>query len=106
MLVVEVPHDVITSIGNTSITHTSKIESAQVKEEQGSIIYSDMMGLAEASLPLCSKMKNDDGTDKKSVRLDISFKSPSHTGLQTTELVISCCLLSTVKKIICLFYCH
>lgn len=25
--------------------------------------------------------------DVKAVRLDISFKSPSHTGLQTTELV-------------------
>lgn len=49
MLVVEVPHDIITS---------------------------------SASL-----MTNDGGKNAKSVRLDISFKSPTHTGLQTTELV-------------------
>ncbi|XXG66468.1 hypothetical protein AAC387_Pa06g0033 [Persea americana] len=87
MLVVEVPHDVISSGGSTSISHTSKIESTRVTVEQGSITYSNMTGLGDASWPLCSKIKNDDGIDTKSVRLDISFKSPSHTGLQTTKLV-------------------
>lgn len=87
MLVVEVPHDVITSSGNTSILHNSKIESAKVTDEQSSVAHSDTMGSGNGSL--CSEMKGENGfqSDMKSVRLDISFKSPSHTGLQTTELV-------------------
>jgi len=34
-----------------------------------------------------SKLNKDDCDTVQSIRLDISFKSPSHTGLQTTELV-------------------
>ncbi|XP_058104484.1 uncharacterized protein LOC131248286 isoform X3 [Magnolia sinica] len=87
MLVAEVPHDVIASRESISISHTSEVESAPMTGEQGSVNHSDMSGSENSLLPLCSKMENDDSMDMKSVRLDISFKSPSHTGLQTTELV-------------------
>ncbi|KAA8520481.1 hypothetical protein F0562_014737 [Nyssa sinensis] len=59
MLVVEVPHDLITTVA-------SNVQ--KLKEEP-------------------TQMNNDNGKDAKSVRLDISFKSAPHTGLQTTELV-------------------
>ncbi|KAJ4951824.1 hypothetical protein NE237_028656 [Protea cynaroides] len=85
MLVAEVPHDLVASPASTSKVQAPKVESTQLATEQGGIIDPDMVG--KPSSPKCSQMKNDDVVDVKSVRLDISFKSPSHTGLQTTELV-------------------
>ncbi|XP_077236390.1 nucleotidyltransferase family protein isoform X2 [Tasmannia lanceolata] len=82
MLVAEVPHDLIASSGNTSIVDTSKVELAHVTGEEETAIHFDIVGSDNAP-----KMKNDDGKGMESVRLDISFKSTSHTGLQTTELV-------------------
>ncbi|OVA19044.1 PAP/25A-associated [Macleaya cordata] len=87
MLVAEVPHDVIASSGNTSNEHTPKVESIQITGEESKNGHSDQMGSEKSSWKKCLELKNDDGMDVKSVRLDISFKSPSHTGLQTTELV-------------------
>ncbi|XP_043718931.1 uncharacterized protein LOC122666894 [Telopea speciosissima] len=87
MLVAEVPHDLVASTASTSKVQAPKVESTQLPTEQGGIIDPDMVGLDKSSWPKCLHMKNDDVADVKSVRLDISFKSPSHTGLQTTELV-------------------
>ncbi|KAF8379237.1 hypothetical protein HHK36_028669 [Tetracentron sinense] len=87
MLVAEVPRDLIVATGNASNVQIPKEESTQRTGEQGNIIHYDMVGSENSSLPKCSQMKVDNGMDVKSVRLDISFKSPSHTGLQTTELV-------------------
>ena len=86
MLVVEVPHDIITS--GTSNVHTPKEEPTRISGEQGNHVPMDMVGLENSASPKCSQINFDNGKDSKSVRLDISFKSPSHTGLQTTELVI------------------
>ena len=79
MLVVEVPHDLI--ISAASNVQTLKEEPTKVNGEQ------DMIGLENSALPKCTHISNEKGNDAKAVRLDISFKSPSHTGLQTTELV-------------------
>ncbi|KAG4917675.1 hypothetical protein JHK82_055144 [Glycine max] len=48
--------------------------------------FTDSIRLEDSALPKGSQMKFD-ALKSKSVRLDISFKSPSHTGLQTTEIV-------------------
>lgn len=85
MLVVEVPHDLITSV--TSHVHTPKEDSTQMAGEQSNHVHIDMVGIDNSTSPKCPLVDFDNGKDSKSVRLDISFKSPSHTGLQTTELV-------------------
>ncbi|XP_042503580.1 uncharacterized protein LOC122080793 isoform X3 [Macadamia integrifolia] len=89
MLVAEVPHDLVASTASTSKVQAPKVESTQLPTEQGGIVDPDMVGLDKSSWPKCSQMKNDIVADMKSVRLDISFKSPSHTGLQTTELFMN-----------------
>ncbi|KAI7996364.1 Syntaxin-51 [Camellia lanceoleosa] len=84
MLLVEVPHDLITPAVSTIST---------LKEEPTEVISGDnpfqtnMANLESSASPKCSNMNTDDGKDMKSIRLDISFLLPSHTGLQTTELV-------------------
>lgn len=85
MLVVEVPCDLIAS--SASNVQSPKEEPSHVSGEQDSNVQPDVVVLEESSLPKCSQMNNDTIKDSISVRLDISFKSPSHTGLQTTELV-------------------
>lgn len=87
MLVVEVPCDLIAS--STSNVQSPKEEPSNVSVEQGSNVRPDVVVLEELALPKCSQMNYDTNKDSISVRLDISFKSPSHTGLQTTELVFS-----------------
>ncbi|RAL46216.1 hypothetical protein DM860_016649 [Cuscuta australis] len=81
MLVVEVPHDLITS----SSSH-SRTPKAQATGEEVNTLHTDVTGSESCTSPkwpaIDASVKN-----VKSVRLDISFKSPSHTGLQTTELV-------------------
>lgn len=86
MLVVEIPQDVAYS-GSTSNEHTPDIKSTQANGEESSSDHSDTVVLEDYSWKLCSDIKKEEGVDVASVRLDISFKSPSHTGLQTTELV-------------------
>ncbi|CAL5381431.1 unnamed protein product [Camellia sinensis] len=84
MLLVEVPHDLITPAVSTIST---------LKEEPTEVIsghnpfQTNMANLESSASPKCSNMNTDDDKDMKSIRLDISFLSPSHTGLQTTELV-------------------
>ncbi|KAL9228851.1 hypothetical protein vseg_004386 [Gypsophila vaccaria] len=84
MLVVDVPHDLVTA-PVMAHRHTSSSEQNQPGRGQtGS--QNDLVGSDNSSSPVGSEIQNCD-KDSVSVRLDISFKSPSHTGLQTTELV-------------------
>lgn len=84
MLVVEVPHDLIVSAASN--VHVLK-ESSDVSGEQRNSFETDTVASESAALPSSINTNNDDGKEVKSIRLDISFKAPSHTGLQTTELV-------------------
>ncbi|XAR63209.1 Polynucleotide adenylyltransferase [Bertholletia excelsa] len=85
MLVVEVPHDLITPAASTM--STLKEEATEVISEGDNPFHDNMVNLETPASPKCSSMNTDAARDMKSIRLDISFKSPSHTGLQTTELV-------------------
>ncbi|EOX96314.1 Nucleotidyltransferase family protein isoform 1 [Theobroma cacao] len=85
MLVVEVPDDLITSAASNLQSPTD--EQIEKSAERGNHAHSDTVGLEDSASPKCSKISYGNMKDVKSVRLDISFKSPSHTGLQTTELV-------------------
>ncbi|XP_023540334.1 uncharacterized protein LOC111800741 isoform X1 [Cucurbita pepo subsp. pepo] len=85
MLVVEVPHDLIAS--STSNMQSSKEESSAVSGEQDVNLLNDMASLEDSALQKCLVVKNDSSSSTKSVRIDISFKTPSHTGLQTSGLV-------------------
>lgn len=85
MLVVEVPRDLIAS--SASNVQSPKEEPPHMSGEQGSHVNSSVVALEESALPKCSQINYDATNDSVSVRIDISFKSPSHTGLQTTELV-------------------
>ncbi|KAK4849669.1 hypothetical protein QYF36_027137 [Acer negundo] len=85
MLVVEVPHDLISSAAST--LHSPKEEPAPTIGEPVNNVHSDIVGLEDSASPKCSHLNHDNLRAVTSVRLDISFKSPSHTGLQTTELV-------------------
>lgn len=85
MLVVEVPQDLIAS--SATSVQASKKELLQNTSEQSNSFLVDPTRLETSASLHCSKMKHETDKDVKSVRLDISFKSPSHTGLQTTELV-------------------
>ncbi|KAK9757823.1 hypothetical protein RND81_01G188300 [Saponaria officinalis] len=84
MLVVDVPHDLVTAPIMTH-RHTSSSEQKQLGSDQ-TVRQNDIVGSDNSSSPMGSEFSNCD-KDSVSVRLDISFKSPSHTGLQTTELV-------------------
>ncbi|KAM7264312.1 hypothetical protein ACFE04_001995 [Oxalis oulophora] len=99
MLVVEVPQDLV----NTSASSVQSPKEDQLQEpsnvqspnedltllpnENSSHVNSDMAGLEDSSSPKGSQINRDSVKDVKSVRIDISFKTPTHTGLQTTELV-------------------
>ncbi|XVE76922.1 hypothetical protein DITRI_Ditri13aG0019400 [Diplodiscus trichospermus] len=82
MLVVEVPDDLITSAVSNMQSHID--EQIEKNAEHGNPAHSETVGLEDSA---CSQTDYGNMKDVKSVRLDISFKSPSHTGLQTTELV-------------------
>lgn len=88
MLVVEVPHDLITSAASN--VQSPKEEAAHTTLKHDNHVHSDMVALDDYASPKCSHTSSDNMKAVTSVRLDISFKSPSHTGLQTTELVKSC----------------
>lgn len=85
MLVMEVPHDLVTH--STSTISTLKEEPTKVTSEGDTPFQTNMVNLESSTSVKCSTMNQDDDKDMKSIRIDISFKSPSHTGLQTTELV-------------------
>ncbi|CAO2834833.1 unnamed protein product [Amaranthus hypochondriacus] len=84
MLVVDVPHDTVTSIATPSV-HTPLNEQHQLNDGHA-VDQNDAISSDSSPSPTCSEHVNC-GRDPISVRLDISFKSPSHTGLRTTELV-------------------
>lgn len=90
MLVVEVPCDLISAPSNV---HNPKEEADQEASDKGKPLESDA-GSTEctqcSASPSWSKIGNGSNDEFKSVRLDISFKSSTHTGLQTTGLVIFC----------------
>ncbi|KAK6120720.1 hypothetical protein DH2020_045536 [Rehmannia glutinosa] len=83
MLVVEVPHDLISTLSNVQ---TPKEEADKLASEGGNLFKTDST-TSEVTTPNWSKKRNDINDGFKSVRIDISFKSPTHTGLQTTGLV-------------------
>lgn len=85
MLVVEVPDDLITSASSNVQSPTD--EQIDRTAEHGDHAHSDTVALDDSASPKCSQINYGNTKGVKSVRLDISFKSPSHTGLQTTELV-------------------
>ncbi|KAL3537010.1 hypothetical protein ACH5RR_000376 [Cinchona calisaya] len=79
------PHELVAS--SASNIQASKEEPVQNTGQQSNSFQISSSGLeSNPSLEAC-KMKHNTEKDVKSVRLDISFKSLSHTGLQTTELV-------------------
>lgn len=86
-LVAEVPHDYISSNRNSSNSDAQKVWASNAHLGHGGGPHSDQPLSENKSLPLSSKLMKDDYIDVKLIRLDISFKSPSHTGLQTSELV-------------------
>lgn len=87
MLVVEVPLEVITS--SAPVIHSLKEEPHCTPGEHVNDSHSDSIHLEGSALPKSSEINFYALKESKSVRVDISFKSPSHTGLQTTEMVIS-----------------
>ncbi|OAY76293.1 Non-canonical poly(A) RNA polymerase PAPD5 [Ananas comosus] len=87
MLVAEVPCDINLCNENSSVVDASQDHSITIAGEQGSVPHSDSSCPESSSWPMYSKMRKDDAADVKCIRLDISFKSPSHTGLRTSELV-------------------
>ncbi|KAI3449090.1 hypothetical protein Pfo_005755 [Paulownia fortunei] len=84
MLVVEVPQDLISTLSNVQ---TPKEEADQVASREGNPFQTDATSSEGNTSPKWSKIKNEINDGFKSVRIDISFKSPTHTGLQTTGLV-------------------
>ncbi|WVZ79006.1 hypothetical protein U9M48_026637 [Paspalum notatum var. saurae] len=87
MLVADVPCDTNMSNEYSSVLDSSQEYSVNAIGEQGSPPRSDTSSSEGSSMLVCSKLNKDDCDIVQSIRLDISFKSPSHTGLQTTELV-------------------
>ncbi|KAL2251531.1 UNVERIFIED_CONTAM: hypothetical protein Sindi_2275400 [Sesamum indicum] len=86
MLVVEVPLALIST--TMSNVQTPKEEADQVASEDGNPFQTDAASLEGTTSPKWSKIRNGANDGFKSVRLDISFKSPTHTGLQTTGLIL------------------
>ncbi|XP_038682245.1 uncharacterized protein LOC119982767 isoform X2 [Tripterygium wilfordii] len=86
MLMVEVPRYLIASA--VSNVQSPKEEPTCLTCDNGNNnTLSGATGFEDSASPKCSQSNDDNLDDVKSVRIDISFKSPSHTGLQTTELV-------------------
>jgi hypothetical protein len=100
MLVADVPCETNTSSEYPSVLDSSQEYSVNMLGEQGSLPRSDTSSSEGSNILVCPKMNKDDCDTVQSIRLDISFKSPSHTGLQTTELVNheSAIYLSILKR--------
>lgn len=86
MLEVEVPRDLITS--NASCVQSPKEDPVQISGEDCNLVDCQVGESEDSASPRCSQTNYECKIDPKTVRLDISFKSASHTGLQTTELVM------------------
>ncbi|XP_065859306.1 uncharacterized protein [Euphorbia lathyris] len=84
MLVVDVPNEAIVSVAS-NVQSPKEVPTSMTSENENN--HSDVVGSEDSISPKCSQMNHDILKDVTSIRLDISFKSPSHTGLQTTELV-------------------
>ncbi|KAF8658684.1 hypothetical protein HU200_059158 [Digitaria exilis] len=87
MLVADVPCDTNTFNEYSSVLDSSQEYSVNILGEQGSPPRSDTSSSEGSNMLVSSKLNKDDCDIVQSIRLDISFKSSSHTGLQTTELV-------------------
>ncbi|XP_061998329.1 uncharacterized protein LOC133715725 isoform X2 [Rosa rugosa] len=85
MLVVEVPNDLIAS--SSSNVQSPKEEAPHSTGEPDCNVHSSGIILEESAMPKCPQITYDATKDSVSIRIDISFKSPSHTGFQTTQLV-------------------
>ncbi|PKI51818.1 hypothetical protein CRG98_027791 [Punica granatum] len=85
MLEVEVPRDLITS--TASRVQSPKEDPVQINREERNLVDFQVGESEDSSSPRCCQTNYECKKDPKTVRLDISFKSASHTGLQTTELV-------------------
>ncbi|XP_020519567.1 uncharacterized protein LOC18428793 isoform X2 [Amborella trichopoda] len=86
MLVAEVPRDLDNDNTSNCLLHSSKDGTHQLTDDHGMAADVYKSG-SECSVPNCTENRPGDAGDRKSVRVDISFESSSHTGLQTTELV-------------------
>ncbi|KZV49037.1 hypothetical protein F511_10988 [Dorcoceras hygrometricum] len=84
MLVVEVPCDLTSSVVPNVQTPQ---EADCAASEEGKPLQTDTAGSEISPSPKWFNTRNDIDYGAKYVRLDISFKSPTHTGLQTTGLV-------------------
>lgn len=83
MLVVDVPHDIVTAAApsvHIPLREQNKLNDGQVADQNDTNRSDSTPQPKRSEATSCDK-------DSTSVRLDISFKSPSHTGLQTSELV-------------------
>lgn len=89
MLVAQVPCDINMSSEYASVLDSAQENPVNMLGDQGSPPRSDNSSSEGSNTLMSSKMNKDDCDVVQSIRLDISFKSPSHTGLQTTELVKS-----------------
>ncbi|KAG2613587.1 hypothetical protein PVAP13_4KG367700 [Panicum virgatum] len=87
MLVADVPCDTNTFNEYSSVLDSSQEYSVNVLGEQGSPPRSETSSSEGSNMLVSSKLNKDDCDTVQSIRFDISFKSPSHTGLQTTELI-------------------
>ncbi|KAI6702712.1 hypothetical protein NL676_011848 [Syzygium grande] len=84
-LVVEVPQDLVSS--SASSAQSPKEEPSHNGHELANLAHAHSDVQEDSSPQMCSQTNYHNTDSSKSVRLDISFKSASHTGLQTTELV-------------------
>lgn len=84
---VEVPQDLVSS--SASSAQSPKEEPSHNGHELANLAHAHSDVQEDSSPQMCSQTNYHNTDSSKSVRLDISFKSASHTGLQTTELVIS-----------------
>ncbi|CAH2069067.1 unnamed protein product [Thlaspi arvense] len=81
MLVVEVPCDMVCSL------QSPKDGKECITVDQDSNSITEIVGFEETAAANSLPINPGNLANAKSVRLDISFKTPSHTGLQTTQLV-------------------
>ncbi|PKA60674.1 DNA polymerase sigma subunit [Apostasia shenzhenica] len=87
MLVADVAGDMTFSTGNTAALFVPETKSPKISVEHCCSSEINLCNLETELSPNSSAMKQSDAVCVKSIRVDISFKSASHTGLQTSELV-------------------
>lgn len=102
-LVAEVPNDSDISRDASTMVDISHAHSTMIGRRQSIIPHSDLSIPDCSSWPIDTEMKKDDTVNVRSISLDISFKSSSHTGLQTSELVI-CVFYNFTPKVLDFFH--